>query len=107
VLFINIYGASASEDAEKLKRTIEALSDAEEKAMLHKQLGDLFVSKENLKDAADEFVQALALSKKFPAQVRLQMAVYISWADRYDEALAEIDSILLNDPNYLEARIHR
>lgn len=107
VLLFNIYGAYASEDVEKLKRTIEALSDAEEKAMLHKQLGDLFVSRDNLKDAADEFVQALALSEKFPAQVRLQMAVYISWADRYDEALSEIDSILLDDPNYLEARIHR
>lgn len=95
------------EAVQEYKRIIEALSDKEEKAMLHKQLGDLLVSRENLKDAADEFVRALALSKKFPAQVRLQMAVYISWADRYDEAIAEIDSILLNDPKYIEARIHR
>jgi tetratricopeptide (TPR) repeat protein len=91
---------------ESYQKAINASKDNAKKAQLYKKLGDLYVSREDFKRAAEEYIRALALKKKFPVQERLQMAVAISWGDRLDEAIAEFRSILKDDPNNSEARIH-
>jgi len=95
------------EDAVKAyQKAIEAAKDDKEKALLHKELGDLFVSKVDFKNAAEEFIKALALSHKFPMRERLQIAIYLSWARKYDEAIWQLKSVLSEDSENLEARIH-
>jgi len=83
----------------------EALGD-KEKALRYKELGDLFVSRDDYKSAADEFIQALFLYRGFSEKERLQMVVYISWAERYDEAIDELQSILSENPENIEALLH-
>ena len=94
------------EAIDSYKEAIETSQDNKEKAMLHKELGGLFVSKDDFKGAAEEFIKALSLYRGFSADERLKMSVYISWGDRLDEAVTEIRSILLENPENVEARIH-
>lgn len=95
---------------EAIKAYREAIGESKDnrgKAILHKELGDLFVSKDDLKNAAEEFIQALSLYRLgFSEKERLQMAVYISWDNRLDGAISEIRSILSDNPQNTEARIH-
>lgn len=95
------------EDAiEAFRNAIEMSQGDKEKALLHKELGDLFVSKEDFKNAADEYIKALSLYSGFSKEERLKMSVYISWGDRLYEAIAEIRLILTEDPEYIEARVY-
>ncbi len=87
------------------KKAIEISKDNEEKALLHKELGDFFVSKDDYKNAAEEFLKALSLHR-FSEEERLRMAIYISWGNRLDCAIAEIKSILSENPENLKARLH-
>lgn len=94
-----------SEAIEAYKKAIDESQDKKEKALLHKELGDLFVSKDDYKNAAEEFIKALSLYR-FSEEERLKMAIYISWGDRLDESIAEIKAILSENPKNVEARIH-
>jgi tetratricopeptide (TPR) repeat protein len=91
---------------ESTLQSIAASNDDQEKALLHKKLGDLYVSREDFKNAAGEYIQALSLKNSFSARERIQMAVAISWGDRLSEAIAEFRSLLKQDPQDGEARIH-
>ncbi len=91
---------------ESYQKAIEASHDSGEKAALYKKLGDLFVSREDYKNAAGEYIHALSLSRKFSAGERLQMAVAISWGDRLDEAIAEFSALVKEDPDNSAARIN-
>jgi thioredoxin-like negative regulator of GroEL len=89
-----------------IRQSIAASKDDQEKALLYKKIGDLYVSREDFKNAAEEYIQALSLKNSFSARERLQMAVAISWGDRLNEAIAEFRSLLRQDPQDSEARIH-
>jgi tetratricopeptide (TPR) repeat protein len=99
-------GGSDETKIEAYRKAIAGSVDNEEKAALYKKLGDLYASREDFKSAAEEYIHALTLSKGFPEEERIQMAVSISWGDRLDEAIAEFQSILKADPKNVEARIH-
>ncbi len=85
---------------------IDAAAAPQEKAELHKELGDLFTGKDNYTDAASQYVAALSLTRSFPASERLRMAVAISWADRLDDSVRELEAILADEPADAAARIH-
>ena len=95
------------EGTDSLYKAIAAAGNGREKALLHKQLGDLYASREEYGKAAEEFVQALSLApSSFTLRERLQMAISISWAGRYDEAAGFLRSILEENPEDRDARIH-
>jgi tetratricopeptide (TPR) repeat protein len=99
--------AGGAESAEYYDKAIAATKDTREQALLYKRLGDLYVSHEDYGKAADEFLQALSLaSSAFSEQDRLGMAITISWAGRYDDAVTILRSILAEDPKNRDARIH-
>ncbi len=91
-------------EIESYQKAIQASHDNEERAQLYKKLGDLYASREDFKNAAEEYIRALSLTKNFPEQDRLRMAVSISWGDRLEEAIAEFQAILKENPNNTEAR---
>jgi len=87
------------------QQRIEAASSPKEKALLHKELGDLFAGTDNYTEAAREYVTALSLSRDFPTADRVRMAVGISWADRLADAVRELRAILADEPGNVPARI--
>lgn len=94
------------EDVIRAKQeAIDNAEDPKEKAILHKELGDLLISKDEVNKAADEFLQALSLYRGFSEDERLQMAIYISWADKFDEAIKELNAILSENPENLKAQV--
>ncbi|AJE03445.1 tetratricopeptide repeat protein [Geobacter pickeringii] len=97
----NVAGAVAA-----YRGQIDAAVTPQEKSVLHKELGDLFAAKDNYPDAAAQYVAALALSRAFPVSERLQMATAISWADRLDDAVSELNAILVDEPANVAARVH-
>jgi len=88
------------------RQRIEQAATAKEKALLHKELGDLFAGLDNYPEAAREYVAALSLSRDFPGAERVRMAVGISWADRLDDAVRELRAVLADEPGNVPARIH-
>ena len=73
-------------------------------ALIEKNNGDAFAAKDDLKDAADPYIKALALGR-FPIEVRLKLAESVSWAGRYPEAAAAFRAILFDDPGNIKARV--
>jgi tetratricopeptide (TPR) repeat protein len=88
------------------RNAIDATQEDTGKARLHKELGELYVTKDDYQKAADEFVRALRLYKGFSEKERLQMAVYISWADRLADAASELRAILAEHPDNVAVRVH-
>jgi tetratricopeptide (TPR) repeat protein len=86
--------------------TPEEINNAEEKALLHQKQGNLYVSRDDFKNAANEFIQALSLYDGFSEEERLRMAIYISWGNRHKEAINELKSIISQNPDNYPARIH-
>ena len=96
-----------AQTVDELRTAIQSSSDAETKAGLYKRLGDLLVQQDNLDQAADAFSCALALARNnFSPRERLQMAIYMSWADRLDESRDELQKLVTEDPKNLAARTH-
>jgi tetratricopeptide (TPR) repeat protein len=93
------------EAIEAYHKAIEESKDNMAKAVLYKELGDFFVSRGNFKNAGGEFVNALSLSRKFSESDRLQMAIYMSWGERLNEAMIELKAILGETPGNLKAHI--
>ena len=96
-----------TETVSSYESAITSAKDKKEEALLRKKLGDYYVSREDYHKAADEFVQAFTLGPSlFTPQERLQMAITISWADRPDDAIRVLNSILAENPEDKDARIH-
>lgn len=91
---------------ESFRKAVAGSKNNEEKAELYKKIGDLYASREDFKNAAEQYIRALSLKRDFPEGERIRMAVSISWGDRLDEATAELRSILKENPKNTEARIH-
>ncbi len=88
------------------QKEIGEAKDATEAALLGKKLGDYYVSQEDYKNAASAYVKALSSGPSpFTSEERLQMAIAISWADRLDDAVQVLGSILGEDPEDWKARI--
>jgi len=89
------------------EKEISSAKDKKDEALLRKKLGDYYVSQEDYQKAAEEFVQAFSLGpSQFTRHERLKMAIAISWADRPDDAIRVLQSILAEDAEDRDARIH-
>lgn len=107
ILFGNLYTASAADDIETLKKAIETTTDKKELALIHKKIGDYYVSQDDYKIAADYYINALSLAKGvLSVEERTQIAIYLSWAERLKESIEELRSVISADPTNLKARIH-
>lgn len=94
------------EAVEAYREVIAGSKDDIAKASLHKELGDLFVSRGDFRSAAREFIKALRLFQDFSEADRLQMAIYMSWGEKLNEALVELNSIVSKTPENFRARLH-
>ena len=109
-IFLLSAGFSLSFGAESIEKIQEAIQSTEDKsklAELYRQLGDHYVSQDRIDEGAAAYLRALTLSReKFSVEDRLKMAIYLSWADRLDEAIEELRLITNEDPKNLRARTH-
>ncbi|GAB4389525.1 MAG: tetratricopeptide repeat protein [Thermodesulfovibrionales bacterium] len=100
-------GAGGVEErVSQYRGAIERAGSAKEEALLRKELGELYVSEDMLDSAADEFMRAMALYDGFTEDEKLGMAVYVSWADRLEDAAGVLRGMLSANPGNLEARTH-
>ena len=96
----------AAETVDTLESRIKSTSDRSAPAGLYKQLGDQLLAQDKITEAAEAFSQALRNDRdRFSTSERVQMAVYLSWADRLKEAARELRAVLAREPKNLEARI--
>ena len=86
-------------------KAIAESKDNHAKAVLYKELGDLFASRGDFENAGKEYAKALSLSGKFSENDRLQMATRMSWGKRFDEAITELRLLLVENSQNLMARI--
>jgi tetratricopeptide (TPR) repeat protein len=106
-LLFNVVSSWAAQSVDELQKEIHATTDMSAQAKLYKVLGDRYVSQDRYDLAADAFATALTLARdNFPAAERVQMAVYLSWADRLRESERELRAVLARDPKNLAARTH-
>ncbi|RJP21304.1 MAG: hypothetical protein C4520_09830 [Candidatus Abyssobacteria bacterium SURF_5] len=106
LLGCRVFAADEGDAVKALQEAIARVETDKEKGVLRKELGDLYVQRDELQQAAAEYLKALELNKNFSDEERLQMAVYISWADRYDDAIAVLQPMLRRNPGFIEARVH-
>ncbi|MGD2080722.1 MAG: tetratricopeptide repeat protein [Nitrospirota bacterium] len=100
-------GAPATDPrVSELGQAIEAAESDGDRALLHKELGEVLVEAGDLEGAAREFIRALSLYDGFSPRERLSMGVHISWAERYGDALRVIRDVVAEKPEYVEARIY-
>ncbi|HML78520.1 tetratricopeptide repeat protein [Geobacter sulfurreducens] len=99
-------GGKIDEAVTAYRATIGQASAVREKAMLHKELGDLYAEKDQYTEAADEYVAALALDHGFPTTERIRMAVAVSWANRLDDAIFALRAVVADEPDNTTARTH-
>ena len=105
--FLTFPVAASAQSLDELQKAVLAAGDRATQARLYKQLGDAFVAQDQLEPAADAFQKALAADRdNFSVNERVEMAVYLSWADRLDESAAELRRILAKDPKSVAARTH-
>jgi len=105
--FLNFGSALAIEDIEKLQSAIETTKDTAELGQLYKKKGDYYVSQNDYKKAADAYVHALSLARSgFSLEERIQIAIYLSWGERLQEATDELLLIVSEDPANTKARVH-
>ena len=96
-----------AQSVDELQKAISSTADRAAQAKLYKRLGDTLVEQDNLEQAADAFSKALAAGREsFSANERVQMAVYLSWADRLQESKEELNRLLAQDPKNVPARTH-
>src|SRR5512142_1247466 len=92
-------GGRDAESAELSSQVTSSPGDARSEALVRKEQGDQYASQENYKHAAEEYVKALDIDPEaFNASERLKMAIAVSWADRFDDAIHILRAILAEDP---------
>jgi tetratricopeptide (TPR) repeat protein len=106
-LLVCLPTASSAQTTVELQQAIESTAAAPSKAKLYKRLGDLLVEQDNLTLAADAYGKALGADREgFTTSERVQMAIYLSWADRLQESKDELSRLLAKDPKNIAARSH-
>lgn len=97
----------SSQTIEDLQKSLAANPDRTGQAKLYQQLGDAWVARDNLENAADAYAKALAANREgFSPSERLRMAIYLSWADRLQASEAELRALLAQNPKNIAARTH-
>jgi Tetratricopeptide repeat len=85
--------------------TLRAADPVKEAETL-KKLGDEHVAKDEVRQAADAYQQALSLGRnQFTADECVRMAVVLSWDDRLSTAIRELRFVIERDPSNQNARI--
>lgn len=98
---------ASTQTLDELQKSIGSARDGPTAAKLNKQLGDAWVAQDNLEQAAEAYLQALAAGREhFSSSERLRMAIYLSWADRLKDSEAELRHLLTEDPKNVAARTH-
>jgi tetratricopeptide (TPR) repeat protein len=99
--------AVAAESVDALQNKIQATTDKSTLARLYKELGDQYVAQDRLAEASKAFSEALRIDRdQFSDAERVQMAIYLSWADNLKESERELRAVLARQPKHLEARTH-
>lgn len=88
------------------RQAIDAAGSDREKALLRKELGDVFRLRGDIPGAGEQYGIALSLYRGFPAEDRIMMARYLSWSGRIDPAIGELNAVLSEDPGNVDARVH-
>ena len=97
----------AAESVDALQSRIKATSDRSTLAGLYKQLGDQYIAQDRIAEAAEAYGAALDTDPdQFSSAERVQMAVYLSWADNLKGSERELRAVLTREPKHREARIH-
>lgn len=92
--------------AEKqLRDQLAKAATAQEQAALHKKLGELYVSTEAYAEAAPELLAELKLDPGMPDKDKVQIATYVSWAGRNDDAIAVLRGVIAHDPANVPAHL--
>ena len=95
--------SSAAQTADELIKSATTTPDKATQARLYKQAGDKLVAQDRIDDAADAFSKALAAGREsFSSAERIQMAIYLSWADRLAESKEELTRVLAREPKILQ-----
>jgi tetratricopeptide (TPR) repeat protein len=81
-------------------------SEGGNEASSYKEEGDRFAAEDRYDRAAESYIQALKLSRDFPEEEQVRMAVAIAWGDHTDEAIAELRAVLTDHPENTAARTH-
>ena len=98
---------TSAQTSADLQRAIEASTDRTAQAKLYKQLGDLFVAEDKLEPAADAYLRALDTGRNsFSSMERVQIAIYLSWADRLTASENELRALLKQEPKNWAGRTH-
>ena len=82
----------------------QACSDPNKKALIYKELGEIYISKNNMVAASQEFLQALSTPNIFPVEEKLQMVEYISQGGNKEASIQELNRILESNPGNSKAR---
>ena len=99
--------AQSVQDEGELRRTIQSTAEPRIQAKLYKQLGDQLIRQDKIDNAAEPYSKALALDAKgFSSMERVQMAIYLSWANRLAEARSELENVVALEPQNIAARTH-
>ncbi len=107
ILCISLSPAMAAESVDALQNRIQATTDKSTLARLYKELGDQYVAQDRLAEASKAFSEALRIDPdQFSDAERVQMAIYLSWADNLKESERELRAVLARQPKHLEARTH-
>ena len=97
----------AAESVDALQSRIKATSDRSTLAGLYKQLGDRYIAQDRITEAAEAYGAALDTdSDQFSSAERVQMAIYLSWADNLKGSERELRAVLAREPKHREARTH-
>ncbi len=102
-----ILAAESAESVDALQSRIKATSDRSTLARLHKQLGDQYIAQDRITEAAEAYGHALETDPgQFSSAERVQMAIYLSWADKLKPSERELRAVLAREPKNREARTH-
>jgi tetratricopeptide (TPR) repeat protein len=77
---------------------------ADKKAEIYKEIGELYISRNDMKNAVKTFSQALSTPEIFPVEDRLKMAQYISDGGDKETAIQVLNKIIESDPENKKAR---
>jgi tetratricopeptide (TPR) repeat protein len=98
---------ASPQSVEELMKAAQAAPDKGTQAKLYKEVGDKLVAQDRYDHAADMYMKALAAGREsFSPRDRVQMAIYLSWADRLTESREELNRVLAQDPKNIAARSH-
>src|SRR5437660_486079 len=83
-----------AQSAEDSQKTNQSTTDKSAQARLYKEQGEQLISQDKTEPAADAFSKALSLDRDtFSPAERVRMAIYLSWADRLQEAEKELKKL--------------